>query len=101
VSEETGIDAKRHTLTDWQRHIRFEIFPHWRHRYAPGVTHNEEHIFSLCVPAPLPVTLAPREHLQALWLPWQAAADKCFSWSNRDAIRELPLRAAATVGKGR
>jgi dATP pyrophosphohydrolase len=51
-----------------------------------------EHVFSLELPAPLPVTLAPREHLQYLWLPWQQAAEKTFSWSNADAIRELPVR---------
>jgi dATP pyrophosphohydrolase len=37
----------------------------------------------------LPVTLSPEEHTAFQWLPWREAADKCFSWSNRDAIRML------------
>lgn len=94
VLEETGIDASRYALCDWQKQNVYEIYPHWRQRYAPGVTHNTEHVFGLCLPVPQAVTLAPREHLQFAWLPWREAADKVFSWSNAEAIRELPQRAA-------
>ena len=89
VGEETGLDAGRYLLRDWQQQNQYEIFERWRHRYAPGVSHNSEHVFSLTLPQPQPVTLAPREHLSQLWLPWQEAADKCFSWSNAAAIRRL------------
>ena len=92
VREETGLDATCYHLRDWHKHKQFEIFSHWRSRFAPGTTHNQEHVFGLELPAPLPVTLAPHEHTQYLWLPWQEAADKCFSWTNADAIRELPQR---------
>jgi dihydroneopterin triphosphate diphosphatase len=92
VLEETGIDAGSLTLLDWQQTNTFEIFAEWRHRYAPGVTHNTEHVFSLQVPANQVVRLAPGEHLNYQWLPWQAAAPRCFSWSNRDAILALPDR---------
>jgi dATP pyrophosphohydrolase len=95
LREETGIDAAAHGgLVDWQVTNVFEIFPKWRHRYAPGIAHNTEHVFALEVPAPVPVTLAPHEHLRHAWLPWREAAQRCFSWSNRDAIRLLPERAA-------
>lgn len=94
VREETGLDATRHLLVDWHKQNQYEIYLRWRSRYAPGVTHNTEHVFGLTVPAPLPVTLAPREHLRYEWLPWRAAADKVFSWSNAEAIRDLPLRAS-------
>ena len=67
----------------------------WRGRYAPGVLHNTEHVFSLCVPAPQPVRLAPDEHLAARWLPWQEAAEAVFSWTNRDAIHLLARRLGA------
>ncbi len=77
-------------LRDWQLSNVFEIYPVWRHRYAPGVTRNTEHVFSLLVPADIPVRLAPREHLQHAWLPWRDAADKCFSPSNAEAILQLP-----------
>lgn len=92
VAEETGLDATRYSLIDWHKHRQFEIFSHWSARFAPGTTHNQEHIFSLELSAPQPVTLAPREHTQYVWLPWQEAAEKCFSWTNGDAIRELPQR---------
>lgn len=101
VMEETGIDAGAHLLTDWGVTNRYEIYPHWRRRYAPGVTHNTEHVFGLRLPAPVPVRLAPREHLQYAWLPWEAAAGRCFSWSNVQAIRMLPDRLTAVSGVGR
>jgi len=92
VREETGLDAGRYRLADWRVENRYEIFQRWRSRYAPGVTHNTEHVFSLLVPEPLPVRLEPREHLRYEWLPWTEAAEKVFSWSNADAIRALPQR---------
>lgn len=98
LREETGLDAARYGLSDWRRQNQYEIYKRWRHRYAPGVMHNTEHVFSLLVPQPLPVTLAPREHLNYQWLAWREAADKVFSWSNAEAIRELPQRLAAKQG---
>jgi dATP pyrophosphohydrolase len=92
VLEETGIDAACHRLVDWGVENRFEIMQHWRSRYAPGVTHNLERVFGLTVPERVPVMLAPREHSASMWLPWREAAEKCFSWSNRDAILMLPAR---------
>jgi len=93
LREETGIDAIEYGgLREWNVQNRYEIFPQWRQRYAPGTTHNVEHVFALQVPAVVPVRLAPREHLRHAWLPWREAAAKCFSWSNRDAILELPKR---------
>ena len=93
VFEETGIDCAAFELTDWQWSQRYEIFAHWRHRYPAGVTHNTEHVFGLMVPERIEAKLAPREHLSQVWLPWQQAADRCFSWSNAQAIRQLPRRA--------
>jgi dATP pyrophosphohydrolase len=92
VLEETGIKAVAADFIDWQVTNRYEIFAEWRYRYAPGVTHNIEHVFSLCLPEPGDVTIAPDEHLAWRWLPWRQAAEACFSWSNRDAILELPRR---------
>ena len=95
VLEETGLDAAAAgcMLEDWGLRNRYEIYPQWRHRYPEGVTHNTEHVFGLRVPALIPVRIAPREHLQYLWLPWEAAAGRCFSMSNVEAIRQLPVRA--------
>lgn len=92
VLEETGIDChqSRCCLQDWQLENVYDIYPAWRWRYAPGVSRNTERVFGLCVPQIMPVLLSPREHTQAQWLPWQAAADQCFSPSNAEAILMLP-----------
>lgn len=92
VCEETRLDAQAHILADWDVCNVYDIYPVWRHRYAPGTTHNTEHVFGLELPSKLPVQLAPREHLSYMWLPWQAAAQKVFSPSNRAAIEQLPER---------
>ena len=92
VREETGLDAREFGLIPWGIETRYEIYERWRHRYAPGVTHNTEHVFGLKLPAPLPVMCAPREHLRYAWLPWDEAAERCFSPSNAAAIRQLPAR---------
>jgi dATP pyrophosphohydrolase len=96
LAEETGLDAREYRLVDWEKQNRYEIYLHWRHRYAPGVTHNDEHVFGLEVPAPVAITLAPREHLSYAWLPWREAAERAFSWSNAEAIRELPERISSS-----
>lgn len=92
VREETGIIAADHVLSDWQHSIEYEIYPRWRHRYAPGVTRNTEHWFGLRLPFPVEAVLAPREHVSSVWLPWQQAAEKVFSPSNAEAIRMLAAK---------
>lgn len=92
VFEETGLNADLHSLRDWQIKNEYGIYPVWQHRYPPDTTHNTEHVFGLQVPNMLPVQLSPREHLSYIWLPWQAAAEKVFSPSNRAAILQLPHR---------
>lgn len=93
VMEETAIVAAPDRLRDWKITNRYEIFPEWRHRYAPGVTHNTEHVYSLEVSAGTAVRTSPSEHRDFRWLPMQEAAASCFSWSNRDAILMLPFNA--------
>ena len=88
--EETGLSAG--TLTDWRMTNRYEIWPQWRARYAPGVTHNTERVFGFTVPEAAPVTLDPAEHTAQVWLPWQQAMEKTFSPTNRDAIWQLSQR---------
>ena len=104
VEEETGIaigadgpaGVPASALVDWQLENVYEIFPVWRHRYAPGVSRNTEHVFGLRVPRGTPVRLAPREHLAYEWLGLEAAALRCFSPSNAEAIRQLPRRAVCS-----
>jgi dATP pyrophosphohydrolase len=90
LREETGLSAG--TLADWRLENRYEIWPQWRARYAPDVTHNTEHVFGFLVPQVTVATLDPREHIAQMWLPWQQAMEKVFSPSNRDAIWQLPKR---------
>ena len=91
--EETGLSTG--TLTDWRFKNRYEIWPQWRARYAPDVTHNVEHVFGFLVPEPTVAILDPAEHTAQLWLPWREAMDKVFSPTNRDAIWQLQKRVAA------
>jgi dihydroneopterin triphosphate diphosphatase len=100
VFEETGIaigskNVPLDHLRDWHLSNVYEIYPVWRHRYAPGVTHNTEFVFGLLVPRDVQVVLSPREHVAHAWLPWTEAADRCFSPSNAEAILQLPRFMAA------
>ena len=95
VLEETGIDCRpgsalQDRLVDWQLENIYDIYPRWRHRYAPGVERNTEHLFGLQVPERVPVSLSLREHVAYRWLPWREAAEACFSPSNAEAILLLP-----------
>ncbi|NOT19025.1 MAG: dihydroneopterin triphosphate diphosphatase [Sideroxydans sp.] len=92
VAEETGLKATHLTLTDWQQQNTYEIYPHWRHRYPEGITQNTEHVFGLQLLQPQKIKISPREHLNFQWLPYQEAADKVFSPSNREAILQLSER---------
>ena len=92
VHEETGLVATDYAFSDWQSSNVYEIYPHWRHRYAPDVTHNEEHLFGLELPGPLPVQLADDEHVRYEWLDWRQAAIRVFSWTNVVALRKLGER---------
>ena len=98
VCEETGIDATNLDLIDWQQQNEYEIYEIWRHRYAPGVTHNCESVFDLCVPSSMSIVVNPREHLRYVWLPIEQAAASCFSATNRDAILALPSKRLAHGG---
>lgn len=90
--EETGLDANRYNLSDWKLSHIYEIYPHWHHRYAPGVTQNTEHIFGLELPETLPVKLSPQEHVRYEWVDWRDAAKRVFSWTNVEALKALGLR---------
>jgi dATP pyrophosphohydrolase len=92
VLEETGLDATRYDLQDWQASNTYEIYPHWRYRYAPGITTNVEHLFALELPKEIAITLAPDEHVQYEWVDWREAAKRVFSWTNVDALKRLGER---------
>jgi dATP pyrophosphohydrolase len=89
VKEETGLDALQFDLQDWNASNVYEIYPHWRHRYAPSVSENTEHLFGLQLPEAMPVTLASDEHINYEWVDWREAAKRVFSWTNVDALKRL------------
>jgi len=104
VLEETGIDCHPTTplhagLQDWGLENVYSIYARWLHRYAPGTIHNTERVFGLQVPADIPVTLSPREHTAYQWLPYRAAAERCFSPSNAEAVLMLPRFANVRHGR--
>lgn len=92
VFEETGLDATEFDLQDWQASNVYEIYPHWRYRYAEGITENTEHLFGLELPKKLPIKLAPDEHVRYEWVDWREAATRVFSWTNIDALKRLGER---------
>jgi len=93
LREETGITADPQALSDWHTSNRYSIFPEWRYKYAPGTNENTEHTFSLELPEAVAVTLTAAEHTDYRWLPFAAAAQRAFSWTNRDAIEALARNA--------
>jgi len=92
VHEETGLDAKHYDLQDWHASNVYEIYPHWRHRYALGVVENTEHLFGLELPSQFPIKLSPDEHVRYEWVDWREAAKRVFSWTNVDALKRLGER---------
>lgn len=95
--EETGLSQGM--LADWRLTNRYEIWAQWQGRYAPGVTHNVEHVYGFTVPEPVLATLDPGEHTSQLWLPWREAMEKTFSPTNRDAIWQLQQRVLGHTGR--
>ena len=97
VMEETGLVATKYNLQDWQASNVYEIYPHWRHRYAPGVLENTEHLFGLELPSKLTIKLAVDEHVRYEWVDWREAAERVFSWTNVDAIKRLGEKRQLTL----
>lgn len=68
---------------------QFVIDPRWRHRFAPGVVENIEFEWRYLLPGVVDITLSPAEHSEYCWLPFKEAAEKVWSWTNRDALLSL------------
>lgn len=89
LREETGLGDEV-TLLRRETVNRFPIVPPWRDRYAPDVIENLEYVFHARLPERRPIVLNPAEHGECDWLPRAAAAARVWSWTNRDAILQLP-----------
>lgn len=84
--EETGICAP---VIDHQSSRTFPIKKAWRKRYAPGVSENLEHEFSVQLPARCEVILDPAEHVDMCWLPILDAIAKVSSHTNRATLKGI------------
>ncbi|WP_424408273.1 dihydroneopterin triphosphate diphosphatase [Pasteurella sp. PK-2025] len=92
VQEEIGINIIEENLAIFDCHewIAFEIFPHFRYKYAPDVTHCIEHWFLLALPHERTPRLA--EHLAFKWLTPSEAAKLTKSWNNQALIEKYLLK---------
>ena len=89
LKEETGLSSEG--LEDCHQVHTFEIYPRWRHLYAPGTIKNREFVFRLCVSGPVCPVLDHSEHDAYLWLSKEQALARVSSYTNRDAIRQWVL----------
>jgi dATP pyrophosphohydrolase len=89
VIEETGITQGVLVNLQWTQ--VYEIMPAFGKVYAPGITRNLEHAFSLRLPQRAPVTLSDTEHVQFRWASALEALEAVSSSTNRNVIAELRL----------
>ncbi len=89
VIEETGITQGVLVNLQWTQ--VYEIMPAFGKVYAPGITRNLEHAFSLRLPRRVPVILSDSEHAQFRWASALDALDSVSSSTNRNVIAELRL----------
>ena len=87
VVEETGITQGVLVNLQWTQ--VYEILPAFGKVYAPGITRNLEHAFSLRLTQRLPVVLSDSEHVQYRWVSGAEAADLVSSSTNRTVIESL------------
>jgi dATP pyrophosphohydrolase len=89
VIEETGITQGVLVNLQWTQ--VYEILPAFGKVYAPGITCNLEHAFSLRLRERLPVTLSDSEHLGFRWTSGTEAIATVSSSTNRAVIEQLRL----------
>ena len=87
VIEETGITQGVLVNLQWTQ--VYEILPAFGKVYAPGITRNLEHAFSLRLPHQVPVMLSEAEHVQFRWAAYPEALQTASSSTNRAVIAEL------------
>ena len=92
VGEEVGlkIEESSTALFDCKESIEFEIFPHFRYKYAPNVTQCHEHWFLLAVEQEFEPILS--EHLAYQWVSPEQAIQMTKSSNNAEAIRKYILK---------
>jgi len=89
VVEETGITQGVLVNLQWTQ--VYDILPAFGKVYAPGITRNLEHAFSLRLAQRVPVALSDSEHARYQWASGSDAAGIVSSSTNRAVIEELRL----------
>ena len=88
LAEETGLSDEG-VLRFSGLSRQFVIDPRWRHKYQPGIVENVEFEWRYRIEKPMPVKLQKSEHSEFCWCPLDEAADRVWSWTNRDALQQL------------
>ena len=87
VAEETGITQGVLVNLQWTQ--VYDILPAFGKVYAPGITRNLEHAFSLRLTQRVPVTLSDSEHVRCQWASGADAVATVSSSTNRTVIESL------------
>ena len=87
VFEETGITQGVLVNLQWTQ--VYDILPSFGKVYAPGITRNLEHGFSLRLLQRVPVSLSDTEHVQFRWESGVDAVARVSSDTNRAVIERL------------
>ena len=70
---------------------QFVIDPRWRDKFATGSVENVEFEWHYHLPEKVDIKICHDEHSEYCWLPVAAAAERVWSWTNRDALNGLSL----------
>ena len=88
LNEETGFKEEGE-LVDTGVSRRFTIDPRWLDRYSPGVTENTEYEWRYRLPVTMEIQVNQEEHSAYSWMPLEEAIDAVWSWTNKEALRDL------------
>lgn len=86
--EETGLNdagALRYSGVSRQ----FVIDTRWRDRFEPGAIENVEFEWHYRLPERIEIDISHDEHSEYCWLPVAKAAERVWSWTNRDALNGI------------
>jgi dATP pyrophosphohydrolase len=91
LQEETGL-TEEGAFHDAGISRRFVIDLRWRDQYPQSVTENVEHEWQYRLPAKQQIRINPGEHSEYCWVPLTDAVDAVWSWTNKEALRNLQGR---------
>lgn len=88
LCEETGMTDEG-VLSYSGINRQYAIDSRWINRFPPGAVENVEFEWRYRLPRPVDVKLCSDEHSEFIWLPLDEAIDRVWSWTNKDALRNL------------